>query len=139
VKLTPVLAFVLWGCLLTAPGCGDVSPKRPSTEGEVRHPSNEMNPPSKPVDPEPSGPRKRLAARRAPPRAARLAPAYEDPRRIPSGIDYAEMVRRFGPPSIVVTDSPTRTTYSYAKLRTQVQVEVQNGRVVSVAAINTGF
>ena len=129
-----VLAFLMVGA-----GCGTVRPKKPVDEGEIRHPSNEMNPPGKPAEPEPKGPRKLVAARRVSGKPASRASSYEDPRRIPAGIDYAEMVRRFGPPSMRVTDSPTRTTYSYSKLKTQVQVEVQNGRVVSVAAINTGF
>jgi hypothetical protein len=54
-------------------------------------------------------------------------------------MDYAEMLRRFGPPTMRINDGPARTTYSYAKLKTQVQVEVRNGKVVSVAAVNTGF
>ena len=59
-------------------------------------------------------------------------PDYEDPRRIQAGIGYEEMVRRFGPPSIKITAHSGRSTLSYSKRPTLVQVEVQDGRVISV-------
>jgi hypothetical protein len=96
-----------------------------------------MNPPEKQPDPPHKQAPKQLAGKR--PKPARRPPVLEDPRKIAAGIDYGEMVRRFGPPNMKVIDSPVRTTFSYSRPKTQVQVEVQNGRVVSVAAINTGF
>ena len=125
--------------LLTASGCGSLDPtRRPARDvGEERHPSNAMTPAENPPEPARKEPSKVAKAKR--PKPARRPPALEDPRKIPSGIDYSEMVRRFGPPNMRVTDSPTRTTFSYSRPKTQVQVEVQNGKVVSVAAVNTGF
>ena len=57
---------------------------------------------------------------------------YEDPRRIQAGIPYEEMVRRFGPPSIKITEQSGRSTLSYFSRPNLVQVEVQDGRVISV-------
>lgn len=130
------MAPMLAGFLLISSGCGLDRPKRPAVAEEPRHPSNEMTPSTK-VEPEPPTIPKRVAAKHAAPKPR--VPVFEDPRKIPAGIQYAEMVRRFGPPSMIVVDSPARTTFSYSKLKTQVQVEVQNGKVVSVASINTGF
>jgi hypothetical protein len=129
-SLAAISAFLLICC-----GCGTDRSRQSSAAQEVRHPSNEMVP-LKTVEPEPS-PLKR-AAKHAPAKPPR-PPVYEDPRRIPVGINFGDMVRRFGPPAVNVTDSPSRTTFSYSKLKTQVQVEVQNGKVVSVASVNTGF
>lgn len=123
---------MLAGCLLIASGCGPDHPKPADTE-EPRHPSNEMIP-LKRVAPEAPKPRAKRHVVKPP-----SPPAYEDPQKIPAGIKYSEMVRRFGPPSMKVADSPSRATFSYYKLNIQVQVEVQNGKVVSVASINTGF
>ena len=130
------IAAMLAGCLLISSGCGVDRPKRPAVLEEPRHPSNEMIPLKK-VEPEPTEPPKRVAAKHPAPKPH--VPVFEDPRKIPTGIQYVEMVRRFGPPSMKVVDGPERTTFSYWKLKTQVQVEVQNGKVVSVASINTGF
>ena len=125
--------------VLAASGCGIDRPKpQEQAEIEARHPSNEMNPLQK-EEPEHHERHKGAAAQRGRAKAPARAPAFEDPRTIPSGIQYSDMVRRFGPPTMKVVDSPGRITYSYSKLKTQVQVEVQNGKVVSVAAINTGF
>ena len=119
--------------LLAASGCG-VSQPKPADTGEVRHPSNEMNLLPKEEPKKKEAPKTAAAKRKLP-----KPPTYEDPRKIPAGINYSEMVRRFGLPSMEVKEGPTRTTYSYSKLKMQVQVEVQNGKVVSVASANTGF
>lgn len=87
----------------------------------------ELPPPKKPA----TAPHKRKST------APRVRPP-EDPRRIPPGISYDAMVRRFGPPSIVVTDGPGRSSLSYAGRSSRVQVEVQDGRVISVASSSTG-
>ena len=131
--MVPIVAAFLLGIS----GCGLDQPKPSAATEEVRHPSNEMNllPKEEPKHREPP---KRARVKQNAANAAR-GPVYEDPRRIPRGIEYSEMVRRFGPPTMRVTDSPGRTTYSYSKLKMQVQVEIQNGKVVSVAAVNTGF
>lgn len=130
--LVPTLAALL----IATSGCGLDQSKKPNpADEEPRHPSNAMNPLPKEEVPNPHP--KKVAIKQAPPAVRK--PLYEDPQKIPSGIQYSEMVRRFGPPTMKVTDSPGRTTYSYSKLKTQVQVEIQNGKVVSVASINTGF
>ena len=67
------------------------------------------------------------------------AHAYDDPRHIPVGIVYNDMVRRFGPPSMRVTDGPDRSSLSYATRKSRVQVEVRNGKVVSVEEADTGL
>ncbi len=129
--IVPMVAALLLGIA----GCGVDQPKPSAATEEVRHPSNEMNllPKEEPK------PRKKLAAGKHTGANTPRGPVYEDPRRIPRGIEYSEMVRRFGPPTMRVTDSPLRTTYSYSMFKMQVQVEIQNGKVVSVAAVNTGF
>ena len=130
------IAPMLAGYLLISCGCGLDRPKRPAAAEEPRHPSNEMIPLKK-VEPEPTEPPKRAAVKHPAPKPR--VSVFEDPQKIPTGIQYGEMVRRFGPPSMKVVDGPARTTFSYTKVKTQVQVEVQNGRVVSVASIITGF
>lgn len=122
--------------LLAGSGCGLDRPKQSAATEEVRHPSNEMN--LLPKEEPKHEPPKRATAKHPAANTSR-GPVYEDPRRIPAGIEYREMVRRFGPPTMRVTDSPLRTTYSYSMVKMQVQVEIQNGKVVSVAAVNTGF
>lgn len=133
-SIAPILAAIV----LLASGCGVEPAKTNPAAEEPRHPSNEMDPPKEPAKTENRELKKRVEAKAAA-KPARRVPAYEDPRRIPAGIEYGEMVRRFGPPTMRVTDDPSLTTFSYSKQKTQVQVEVQNGKVVSVASINTGF
>jgi len=128
------LAVMIAGLLLISSGCGIAPTTRAAAPAEeVRHPSNEMVPLKK------EEPEHTVAAKRPPRKPPQRVLAFEDPRRIPAGIEYREMLRRFGPPSMKVTDAPSRTTFSYSRLKTQVQVEVQNGKVVSVLSINTGF
>lgn len=64
---------------------------------------------------------------------------FEDPRRIVAGLEYNDMVRRFGPPNMRVVDGPGRTSLSYSSKRSRVQVELENGKVVSVYAEDTGL
>lgn len=131
--IVPILAVLG----LFASGCGLDQPKHTAADEEPRHPSNDMNrlPKEQPKHPEPP----KLVAAKQPAAKPHRVPVLEDPRQIPAGIQFSEMVRRFGPPTMWINDGPGRTTYSYSKLKTQVQVEVQNGKVVSVGAINTGF
>ena len=131
-----VIVPIIAALALLASGCGLDQPKHTAAEEEPRHPSNEMNRLPKEEPKHKDAPK--LVALKRPPAKPRT-PSFEDPRQIPAGIQYNEMVRRFGPPTMRINDGPGRTTYSYSKLKTQVQVEVQNGKVVSVGAINTGF
>jgi hypothetical protein len=58
---------------------------------------------------------------------------YEDPEQIPAGIDYEELVRRFGPSSFEVTDSAGITTVSYRSKERSVDVELPDGKVGKVS------
>ena len=59
------------------------------------------------------------------------APVYEDPRLIQAGMEYDEMVRRFGPPSMMVTAAPGVSTLWYSGRETSYQVEVKDGKVAA--------
>jgi hypothetical protein len=67
--------------------------------------------------------------------ASPAAPVYEDPRHIQSGLGYEELVRRFGPPSMVVTAGPGRRTLSYSGRGSRVEVELENETVISAAGV----
>ena len=67
----------------------------------------------------------------ATPPPAAPAPVYEDPRSIRTGMDYDEMVRRFGPPSMMVTAAPGVNTLWYSSRETSYQVEVKDGKVTA--------
>jgi hypothetical protein len=58
-------------------------------------------------------------------------PDYEDPRQIQAGIGYQELVRRFGPPSLQVTDDESSTTLTYLTKTGPVQVQFSDGKVTS--------
>jgi hypothetical protein len=59
------------------------------------------------------------------------APVYEDPRQIQAGMDYDEMLRRFGPPSMSVTEEPGRSTLWYSSNGQNYPVQLQGKKVVS--------
>jgi hypothetical protein len=66
---------------------------------------------------------------------AKVSPApaqnWEDPDGIQKGLDYAELVRRFGPPAMAITgDTGTSLTYS-GKAGTFL-LEVREGKVASI-------
>jgi hypothetical protein len=65
----------------------------------------------------------------APPPAPK--PNWEDPSGIRTGISYAELVRRFGPPALAITDEDGRTL-TYAGTSGSVQLQVEDGQVTSV-------
>jgi len=56
----------------------------------------------------------------------------EDPAGIEKGMEYAEIVRRFGPPSLTLTTGPGEETLCYAKKKASVDVTMHNGKVASV-------
>ena len=131
-------------CLLAAGGC---SSKQPSDTVSVATSAGSPAPspaplaePAASVAAEVPPPKQKKPAvhKRGPSTAAHRAAPLEDPRRIPHGISYDEMVRRFGPPSIAVTDGPGRSSLSYTGRASRVQVEMQDGRVISVASSATG-
>lgn len=74
-----------------------------------------------------------------PPAAAAPAPVYEDPKLIQAGMEYDEIVRRFGPPSMAVTAAPGTSTLWYSSHDTTYQVEMTNGKVsVAPAGADAG-
>jgi hypothetical protein len=131
-------------CLLAAGGC---SAKHPADTGTAASavavsaaiPATAAEPAIS-VLPElpPPKSKKPVAVHKRGSATAHRAPPLEDPRRIPQGISYDEMVRRFGPPSIAVTDGPGRSSLSYTARSSRVQVELQDGHVISVASSSTG-
>ena len=58
-------------------------------------------------------------------------PVYEDPRQIQAGIEYNELVRRFGPPSMSVTTGSGTSTLWFSSRETSYQVEVKDGKVIA--------
>jgi len=94
-----------------------------------------------------TAPRSKAAARRTTPAAkaqraataaapaapaAAAAPAFEDPWGIQEGMLYADVVRRFGPPSLALTTGPGEQTLSYMKNGASFDVKVSNGKVAAV-------
>lgn len=63
---------------------------------------------------------------------ARAEASSEDPSGIEKGMEYAEIVRRFGPPSLKLTTGPADETLSYARKNERVGVTLHNGKVASV-------
>jgi hypothetical protein len=69
--------------------------------------------------------------------AAQPAPVYEDPRQIQAGIGYDEIIHRFGPPSMSTTIAPGKSTLWYSRRDGNYQVEVEDGKVTSLAGANS--
>jgi hypothetical protein len=66
------------------------------------------------------------------------AAKYEPAEGIRVGIEYEEMLRRFGPPLIFITSGPPRSTLFYAGVNGgEVEVAVEAGKVTS-AHISAG-
>jgi hypothetical protein len=97
---------------------------------------------SKTLEPETaskSSKRGRRSARTVPPRIetpveaeAKAEASFEDPSAIPQGLEYEELVRRFGPPSLQLTTGPADATLSYVSNQKSVGVIMHNGKVASV-------
>jgi hypothetical protein len=60
-------------------------------------------------------------------------PSYEDATQIQKGIAYEELVRRYGPPVMQFAGANDTQTMSYMSPGGVVQVELQGGKVTSVA------
>lgn len=134
-------------CLLAAGGCSSKPPSdtvslAASAASPAPTPAAPAAEPTASVQAEMPPPREKKPApavhKRGASAASQRVPPLEDPRRIPQGIGYDEMVRRFGPPSIAVTDGPGRSSLSYTGRASRVQVEMQDGHVISVASSATG-
>ena len=70
--------------------------------------------------------------------AAAPAPSYEDPKKIETGMEYDELVRRFGPPSMEATNESGGKLLTYAGKDGTSQVEVKEGKVSAVNRSQAG-
>ncbi len=68
----------------------------------------------------------------APPRPKRESVSWEDPAGIKTGMAYEEVLRRFGPPLFMLTGASGARTLSYEGNGASVDVEVSEGKVVSI-------
>jgi hypothetical protein len=55
-----------------------------------------------------------------------------DPMEIQAGMTREEVMRRFGPPNLQITDGPNTISLLYSSKSGKVRVEVQDGKVLSV-------
>jgi hypothetical protein len=58
--------------------------------------------------------------------------AFEDPSGIKESMEYDEILRRFGPPSLKMTTAPGEETLCYARKDLMVDVMVRNGKITNV-------
>jgi hypothetical protein len=66
------------------------------------------------------------------------APSYEDAAQIQKGIGHEELLRRFGPPAMQIASGSDEQTMSYFSSAGVVQLELQGGKVISVARPRPG-
>jgi hypothetical protein len=78
------------------------------------------------------------AKRPVTPAAVVPAPSYEDALQIEKGIGQEELLRRFGPPAMQIASGSEEQTMSYISSGGVVQLEVQGGKVISVARPKPG-
>jgi hypothetical protein len=66
---------------------------------------------------------------------AKAAPLvnYEDPGKIEAGLTYADLIRRFGPPSMQITAEDGACTLTYLGKGVQAELVVKDSKVGSVA------
>ncbi len=64
----------------------------------------------------------------------KAAPAvnYEDPGKIEAGLTYADLIRRFGPPSMQITGEDGARTMTYLGKGAHAELVVKDGKVGSV-------
>lgn len=89
---------------------------------------------AKPAAAKPAAPSAKSASARPQKATAEPEPqvTFEDPSGIQKGMEYAEIVRRFGPPSLKLTTGPGEETLCYAKGNASVDVTMHDGKVASV-------
>lgn len=58
--------------------------------------------------------------------------AFEDPSGIHEGMDYVEVTKRFGPPSLKLTTGPDQETLCYTQKDMSIDVTVRSGKVTVV-------
>jgi hypothetical protein len=81
------------------------------------------------------------AVRRADPPiipAAATAVVYEDALQIEKGVEREELLRRFGPPALQIASGSEEQTMSYFSVGGVVQLELQGGKVITVAKPKPG-
>ena len=66
--------------------------------------------------------------------ASPSAPAvsYEDPAGIKEGMDYTEVLRRFGPPSMKMTSADGEQTLCYTRPDHSLDVQLRDGKVAAI-------
>jgi hypothetical protein len=74
----------------------------------------------------------------AAPAPAAPPPVYEDALQIDKDMEYADLLRRFGPPAMQISNGSEGRTLTYVSAGGTVQVEVQGGRVMSVVKPKSG-
>jgi hypothetical protein len=76
--------------------------------------------------------------RRATPQPPAPPPNYEDAAQIEKGMPLEDLLRRFGPPAMQIANGSETQTMTYLGKSGMVQVELEAGRVVSVAKPKSG-
>jgi hypothetical protein len=62
--------------------------------------------------------------------ATAAVPVFEDPSHIQAGLEYDELLRRFGPPAISTTSESGKTTLWYSKSARSYPIELKGRKVV---------
>jgi hypothetical protein len=70
---------------------------------------------------------------RKPPAPATI---YEEPSRIRAGLAYADLIRRFGPPTVEMSSGSGGRSLDYTGKGTSVHLELADGKVSTVSAIS---
>jgi hypothetical protein len=91
---------------------------------------------SRPAATRAAAPKSTVASRRPAP-AEPTAPAvtYEDPAGIKEGMEYAEVMKRFGPPAMKFTSGMGDELLSYANNTQGFDVKMRNGKVAGIQKI----
>src|SRR5207244_1071396 len=75
-----------------------------------------------------------VVRRRPAPAVANAVPSvsYEDPAGVKEGMEYDEVMRRFGPPAMKFTSGPGDELLSYANKDQSFDVQMRNGKVTAI-------
>jgi hypothetical protein len=92
----------------------------------------------KPADASKPSARSTTRPRRVTPQPPVPPPNYEDAAQIEKGLPIDDLLRRFGPPAMQIANSSETQTMTYLAKSGMVQVELEAGRVVSVAKPKPG-
>lgn len=83
-------------------------------------------------------PRSTAKSPRATPQPPTPPPSYEDATEIEKGMPLDDVLRRFGPPAMQIASGDDKQTMTYVGKSGMVQVELESGRVASVAKPKSG-